>query len=111
MSRTAPPGGYIAARATTRRRAVLTALRASPVKPVNDAELKIHFVPCALWVNDLTGYENTVRVVSAAGHVEVATAGLCKAPTVGEHDVFFQEGSELLLLLRARAAPIRPRTN
>jgi hypothetical protein len=91
---------------------VLTALRASPVKPVNDAELKIHFVPCALWGNDLTGYENnTVRVVSAAGHVEVATAGLCKALTVGEHDVFFQEGSELLLLLRARAAPIRPRTN
>src|ERR1700741_3823346 len=38
-----------------------------PVKPVNNAELKIHFVPRALWRNHLTGYENnTVRVGSAA---------------------------------------------
>src|SRR5215469_15698967 len=82
--------------------------RRSATSTASDAELKIDFVPCALWRSDLAGYENnTVRVGSAAGHAEVATAGLCKAPTVGENDLVFQEGSELLLLLQARGAPIR----
>src|ERR1700741_205506 len=77
------------------------------IKPVDATELKVQFVPRTLWRNDLAGHENNpVRFGSTAGHAEFAAANLCKAPTVGEHDVFFQERSELLLLLRARGAPM-----